>query len=188
MQVGRVFSEPPSPPPTDELRDALRCTAELPRGKPGGAELFPPSQRRHGQQPKQPQRQQHQPLGSPATLAPRGRSAPRGASRYLPRPLTRPRPRPSRTAEERERASSKADFARSERYSRKTRGGCGLPADEWDWESAQGSLGKPTAEAPIRREFLKTQHLDSTLQTIYLFFALELSLKGRDHSCLTATQ
>lgn len=56
---------------------------------------LPAFPRRHRQEPKRPLRRQqhHQPLSPPATLAPRGRSAPRGASCYLPRPLIRLRPR-----------------------------------------------------------------------------------------------
>ena len=100
---------PPPPPPGRAQRRAL-LHEELPKRNPGRAELFPPSQRRRGQEPKRPRQPQQQALSLPATLAPRGRNAPNCASRYLQRPPARPRSGETRRTEGRAHTRSKLEF------------------------------------------------------------------------------
>lgn len=133
MQVGSVVASPPAglPPPfPDELKDARCCKEELPKRNTGRAELFPPSQRRRGQEPKRPRQPQQQALSLPATLAPRGRNA----QTALPatcsvRPPGRGQRRPGELRGGRTR-EAKSNFGESERYSRKTHGGRGLRAEK----------------------------------------------------------
>lgn len=153
MQVGRVSRQTPVAPTWGQAQRHVLLHEELPRRTPGGAEMLPPSQRRRGQQPKRPRRQRGQPLSPHARLAPRGRSAPCCASRYLPSPLTRLSPEETQRAEGRRTREAKLGFREESKDTHERSAAVAASGRRKETNSAQDSLGEPTAEAPIWRDF-----------------------------------
>lgn len=188
MQVGRVSRQTPVAPhlgTSSETRSAAWRTSKEDARRRGDVPALPAET---GQQLKRPRRRRRQPLSPHARLAPRGRSAPCCASRYLPSPLTRQSPEETQRAEGRAHTRSKTRISRGVKDTHERSAAVAASGRRKETKSAQ-DFGWAHCWGSNLEGFLKTQHLDSALQMICLFLFLytaTLSLTGRDRGCLTA--